>query len=238
MSPLDLLCWVALPYVSLAIFVVGHIWRYRRDQFTWTTRSTQLLEQRRLRWGSMLFHYGLLAVIGGHVLGLLVPKSLTAALGIDEQTYHFISVGAGTVSGLICISGFLILLSRRLSVPRVAATTTRIDRATYALLTLVIGLGMLETVGVNLLGGGYDYRTTVALWYRGLAVLDPHVALMVGAPLVYQLHAIAAWLLVALWPFSRLVHAWSVPLTYLGRAHILYRRRGPASPPRLIPWRW
>jgi nitrate reductase gamma subunit len=225
MSPLALFFWVALPYVSLAIFVAGHIWRYRRDQFTWTTRSTQLLEQRLLRLGSMLFHFGLLAVIGGHVLGILVPKSLTDAVGIGEQTYHLISVGAGTVSGVICVVGFAILLYRRLSVPRVAATTTRVDRLTYALLTLVIVLGMFETVGVNLLGSGYDYRATVALWYRGLAVLDPHVELMVGAPLVYQLHAIAAWLLVALWPFSRLVHAWSVPLSYLGRAHILYRRR-------------
>jgi nitrate reductase gamma subunit len=228
MSPLALFLWVALPYISLSIFVVGHIWRYRRDQFTWTTRSTQLLERRRLRWGSVLFHYGLLAVIGGHVLGLLVPASLTDALGITEETYHRFSTGAGTVSGVICVIGFVILLYRRLSVPRVAATTTRVDVAAYVLLTLVIGLGMLETVGVNLLGGGYDYRATVALWYRGLAMLDPHAALMEGAPLVYQLHAIAAWLLIALWPFSRLVHAWSVPLSYLSRAHILYRRRGTA----------
>jgi nitrate reductase gamma subunit len=244
MSGVDLLLWVVLPYVSLAIFIAGHIWRYRRDQFTWTTRSTQLVERRLLRWGSVLFHYGLLAVFGGHVLGILVPESATAAVGISEDTYHVVSVSAGTVSGLVCVAGFLILMYRRITVLRVAATTTRVDIATYVLLALVIGLGMGETIGVNLFGGGYDYRATVAVWFRGIFLLDPHGALMAGAPLVYQMHVTAAWLLFALWPFSRLVHAWSVPFTYLGRAHILYRSKRQAGhdwqrayvPTSLQPW--
>src|SRR5262249_21141485 len=149
------------PYVCMAIFVVGHVWRYRRDQFTWTARSTQLLERRLLQWGSRLFHYGLLAAFGGHVLGLLVPAGLTAAVGLSEHTYHLISVGAGSIAAVACVAGLLILVYRRLTVPRVAATTSRIDVATYVLLALVIGLGTAETVGVNLLGGGYDYRATV-----------------------------------------------------------------------------
>jgi nitrate reductase gamma subunit len=228
-SGIDLFLWVVLPYVSMAIFIAGHIWRYRRDQLTWTTRSTQLVERRLLRWGSVLFHYGLLAVFGGHVLGILVPESVTATVGISEHAYHVISVSAGTVSGLVCVVGFLILMYRRIAVPRVAATTTRVDIATYVLLALVIGLGMGETIGVNLLGTGYDYRASIAVWFRGLFILDPHASLMVGAPLVYQMHVTAAWLLFALWPFSRLVHAWSVPFTYLGRAHILYRRKRQAG---------
>lgn len=230
MSALSVFWWVIVPYAALAIFIGGHVWRYRRDQFTWTTRSTQLVERRLLKWGSLLFHLGLLAVVGGHVLGLLVPKSLTEMVGISESLYHIISVSAGTTAGLACTAGFVILLYRRLRVPRVAATTTRVDRVTFGLLTVVIALGMVETVGVNLLGGGYDYRATVAVWYRGVFMFNPHPQLMAGAPLVYQLHAAAAWLLVALWPFSRLVHAWSVPLTFLGRAHILYRRRQGAAP--------
>jgi nitrate reductase gamma subunit len=224
-SGIDLFLWVVLPYVSLAIFIAGHIWRYRRDQFTWTSRSTQLVERRLLRWGSVLFHYGLLAVFGGHVLGILVPESVTSTIGLSEHTYHAISVSLGTLSGLVCVAGFLILMYRRIAVPRVAVTTTRVDIATYILLALVIGLGMGETIGANLLGGGYDYRATIAVWFRGIFVLDPHTSLMAGAPLIYQLHVTTAWLLFALWPFSRLVHVWSVPITYLGRAHILYRSR-------------
>ena len=83
---LDLLLWVALPYLALAIFVVGHVWRYRRGQLTWTSRSTQILERRLLQVGSLLFHFGILAVIGGHVLGILVPSGVTEAVGIDEDT--------------------------------------------------------------------------------------------------------------------------------------------------------
>jgi nitrate reductase gamma subunit len=123
--------------------------------------------------------------------------------------------------------GFAILLFRRTRMPRVRRTTTRTDRATYLLLGVVILTGMWATIGVNLLGGGYDYRETVGPWFRGLFMLDPEPGLMSGAPLVYQLHALSAFLLFALWPFSRLVHAWSAPIAYLRRSPILYR-----SPPQ------
>ena len=79
MNALHLLLWVALPYIAITVFIAGHIWRYRTDQYGWTTRSTQLLESRKLKWGSILFHYGALAAIGGHVLGILVPASWTSA---------------------------------------------------------------------------------------------------------------------------------------------------------------
>lgn len=225
MSGGTMVLWVALPYTCLAIFVVGHAWRFRNGMLTWTTRSTQLLERRLLRIGSPLFHLGLLAVIGGHVLGILVPKHLTERAGISEHLYHTVSVAAGTTAGVAMTLGFAILLYRRQRVSRVRRTTTGADRATYALLGIVILSGMWATVGVNLLGGGYDYRETVGPWFRGLFMFDPDPALMSGAPLVYQLHALGAMLLYALWPFSRLVHAWSVPLAYLRRSPILYRSR-------------
>lgn len=220
--------WIGVPYVCLAVFVVGHVWRYRSGKLTWTTRSTQILERRLLRIGSPLFHLGLLAVIGGHVLGILVPAQATEAAGVSEHTYHVVSVTAGTSAGLAMTLGFAILLYRRTRVPRVRRTTTGADRATYLLLAVVILSGMWATVGVNLFGGGYDYRETVGPWFRGLFLLDPDPALMSGAPLVYQLHALGAMALYALWPFSRLVHAWSAPVAYLRRSPILYRRRSPA----------
>jgi len=237
MSRIDLLLWIVLPYTAMTVFVVGHIWRYRQDQFGWTTRSTQLLESRRLRPAVLLFHLGLLAVIGGHVLGLLVPSSLTEDVGVSEDLYHGVSVTAGTISGLVMLVGFVLLLARRETQPRVRATTTRTDRATYLLLGVMLVTGMYATVGENLLGGGYDYRETVAPWFRGLFTLDPDTSLIAGAPLVYRIHAAAAWVLYALWPFSRLVHAWSVPVTYLGRSHILYRsrRRTPLADERTRP---
>jgi len=217
--------WVAIPYVCLSVFVVGHVWRIRTGLLTWTTRSTQLFEGPLLRVGGPLFHLGLLAVIGGHVLGLLVPKQATEAVGLSDHSYHLVSVGAGTAAGLAMTLGFAILLYRRISVPKVRRKTSKSDRVVYLLLGIVILSGMWATVGVNLIGGGYDYRETVGPWFRGLFLLNPQPSLMTGAPLVYQLHALAATLLFALWPFSRLVHAFSVPVAYLRRSPILYRPR-------------
>jgi nitrate reductase gamma subunit len=228
MSRTEVLLWIVVPYAALTTFVVGHVWRWRRDQLTWTTRSTQLLESTWLKRGVILFHVGLLAVIGGHVLGLLVPASATEAVGVDERLYHAISVSAGTAAGVAMSLGLAILVARRVSVPRVRRTTWRSDHLTYAVLLFVVATGMVCTVGENLIAGGYDYRETVAPWFRGLFLLDPDVAGIASAPLVYQMHALGTMALYALWPFSRLVHAWSAPVGYLVRANVIYRRRAPA----------
>jgi nitrate reductase gamma subunit len=222
---LDLFLYVVLPYVALVLFVAGHVWRYRLDQFGWTSRSTQLLESRWLAWGSNLFHYGALAAIAGHVLGMLIPAWLTSAVGLGEGGYHVLSAVAGSAAGVACVAGVLILAARRAYFPRVRRTTSPTDVAVYVLLAVVIGLGIGETLVVNAFGSGYDYRASVAVWFRSLFVLDPQPDLMASAPLVYQVHATAAWFLYALWPFSRLVHAWSLPWQYLGRPYVLYRSR-------------
>jgi nitrate reductase gamma subunit len=223
---------VALPYVAIAIFLAGHVWRYRTDQYGWTTRSTQILESRWLKWGSPLFHLGALAAIGGHVLGILIPTSWTSAVGVSGEAYHALSAAAGTLAGVACGVGLLILVYRRMASPRVRVTTTRMDIVVYVLLLVVIGLGLAETVGRNALGGGYDYRATVAVWFRSIAFFHPEPDAMVGAPILYQLHAASAWLILLVWPFTRLVHAWSIPLQYIGRPYILYRRRWAPAPRR------
>lgn len=224
----DLFVWLVLPYVSLTVFVVGHWWRYRRDQFGWTSRSSQLLESRLLAWGSPMFHYGALAVIVGHVVGILVPASVTRALGVSERSYHHLAGIGGGIAGLICLAGLGILTFRRTKVHRVRATTSLSDVIVFVLLGVLIVLGDAVTFGYNVFGSGYDYRATVAPWFRTL-FYDPQPSLMADAPLAYQLHAAIPWLLYAVWPFSRLVHAWSYPLQYLGRPYILYRSRHPVA---------
>jgi nitrate reductase gamma subunit len=227
-SSADLFLWVALPYLCLAIFVVGHVWRYRRDQLTWTARSTQLLEQRLLRVGSLLFHFGVLAVIGGHVLGILIPPGVTSAVGVHEHLYHLIALVAGGAAGTAMSVGFVILLYRRFAVPRVRATTSRGDLVMYAVLTVAVATGMIATFGANLVTP-YHYREVVSPWFRGIFAFRPHTEQMAGAPFLFQLHATSVWLLYAVWPFSRLVHAWSVPISYLQRSWILYRSRNPRA---------
>ena len=230
MSAGAVLLWVILPYFAVAVFVVGHWWRYRTDQLGWTSGSTQLLERKILGWASPAFHYGALAAIGGHVVGLLIPKSLTSSLGISESTYRWFSAVAGAVAGAVCVIGLAGLIYRRATNPRVKRTTSRTDIVTYVLLTVLIGLGCFMTFGDNLLTGApYDYRESIAPWWRSLFYLDPDVSAAVGAKTIYQVHAIVAWAFWALFPFSRLVHVWSIPLQYLGRPWILYRRRYPAA---------
>lgn len=222
----ETLLWVILPYVAITTFVVGHWWRYRTDQFAWTSRSTQLLDRRVLGWASPAFHYGALAAIGGHVIGLCIPPSLTASIGISEDFYRWFAGIAGGIAGLVTLVGFLGLLYRRTTGPRVRRTTSRMDMLTYLLLTVLILLGCWMTFGHTLFTGNpYNYRDTIGDWWRSIFYLNPDVGAIEGAPLIYQLHAIIAWSFWALFPFSRLVHAWSIPFQYLGRPYILYRRR-------------
>ncbi|GAA0630845.1 respiratory nitrate reductase subunit gamma [Streptomyces thermocarboxydovorans] len=220
-----ILLWVALPYVSLAVFVLGHIWRYRYDKFGWTTRSSQLYENRLLRIGSPLFHFGILIVALGHVGGLLIPESWTEAVGISERTYHVLAVVLGTVAGVATVGGMAILIYRRRTVGPVFSATTRNDKAMYLALAVTIGLGLAATVAANIAGGGYNYRETVSPWFRSVFSLQPDPDLMTGIPVLFQLHALSALLLFAFWPFTRLVHMLTAPLGYLTRPYIVYRSR-------------
>lgn len=235
-SGADLLLWVAIPYAALAVFVVGHVWRYRKDQFGWTSRTTQLLEHGWLRWGSPLFHLGAFAVIAGHAVGLAVPSSWTEAVGVTEDAYHLASMLLGTVAGLAMVAGLGMLCARRLLSRRIRTTTDRSDKVLFPVLAATVLFGIAAKVVHSIAGGGYDYRSTVSVWFRGLFALDPQPEAIAVAPLLFQLHALTALLLFAVWPFTRLVHVWSVPLGYLVRPYLVYRRR-PATAPVPVPSR-
>lgn len=233
-STLDTALWVVIPYICLAVFAVGHYWRYRYDKFGWTTLSSQLYESRLLRWGSPLFHFGILAVFLGHVLGLGIPKSWTEAVGVSDGMYHFMAVAIGAVAGFCTLVGMAVLIYRRRTVGPVFSATTRMDKLMYLALAVVIVLGLANTVVGNIIGH-YDYREGVSVWFRGLFLLDPHPELMAEAPLSFQAHGLTACLLFALWPFTRLVHVFSAPIGYLWRPYVLYRGRDGLSqgrPPR------
>ncbi|MGW6545182.1 respiratory nitrate reductase subunit gamma [Streptomyces massasporeus] len=228
----ELLLWVAVPYICLAVCAVGHVWRYRQDQFGWTSRTTQLLEHRWLRWGSPLFHLGAFMVIAGHVVGLAVPDSWTAAVGITEHAYHSTAVWAGSVAGIAMVTGLGMLCARRLLTRRIRLGTDRSDKLLFPLLCATVLLGITATFAHNIFGAGYDYRSTVSVWFRGLFVLQPQPEAIAGAPLLFQLHALTAFLLFAAWPFTRLVHVWSAPIGYLARPYLVYRRRATTPAPK------
>jgi nitrate reductase gamma subunit len=225
MNALEILLWVVLPYVSLAIFVVGHYWRYRYDKFGWTTRSTQLYERKLLRWGSPLFHFGILFALGGHVIGLGIPKSWTEAVGVSEAAYHAVAIGIGAIAGVCTLVGLAILIYRRRTVGPVFSATTKNDKFMYVVLTATILFGLSNTV-LGVPGQeGTDYRDTVSPWFRSIFTFQPEPGLMGEAGLGFQLHALSALVLFAIWPFTRLVHVFSAPIGYLTRPYIVYRSR-------------
>jgi len=234
---MDILLWGVVPYLVALVLIAGLAWRYRYDQFGWTTRSSQLYESAVLRWGSPMFHFGVLMVLIGHVGGLVVPKAWTEAVGITEHAYHLMAVFIGTVAGLCTLIGMAILILRRRLTGPVFAATTKNDKAMYAVLAAVILLGLWATVQANIAGGGYDYRETVSPWLRSLFTLQPDAALMAGVPAGFRIHIIAAFTLFAFWPFTRLVHAFSAPVGYLTRPYVVYRSRDERSRPGLRPSR-
>ncbi len=219
------LLWIIIPYLAIATFVLGHIWRYRYDKFGWTTRSSQLYENRLLRWGSPLFHFGILLVVLGHVGGILVPESFTDAVGVSETAYHAMAVIVGTFAGAMTLAGIAILIYRRRTTGPVFSATTRNDKGMYVLLVAALVAGLVTTVLGNVTGHPHDYRLTVAPYFRSVFYLHPRLDLIASAPIGFRIHVMIAWVLFACWPFTRLVHVFSAPVGYLTRPYIVYRSR-------------
>ena len=227
---MDEFLWVVFPYICLTVFVVGHFWRYRYDKFGWTTRSSQLYEDRLLRIGSPLFHFGIIGVFFGHVIGLGIPESWTEAVGVSEGLYHVNALLFGGIAGVCTLVGILILVYRRRRTGPVFMATTRNDKLMYVLLVGAIVLGLWTTlVSVGAGSEAHNYRETVSPWFRSVFLLRPDVEAMAEAPLQFHLHALVGMALFALWPFSRLVHAFTAPLHYLFRPYIVYRSRDRAD---------
>ena len=230
----QLFWWVALPYLALGIFVVGHVWRWRYDQFGWTSRSTQLQERRLLKWGGPLFHYGTFAAIAGHVIGILIPERWTrrsasprrlplvlrrrghAGRGADDRRG-----GHAAAGGCWC--------------PGCARPPRPVDYLALILLLVIILTGIVPTIVRQ------PVRPRLRLPHHRRAVVPRPVQRLArrrtrspARPFIYQVHATAAWVIWAVWPFSRLVHAWSypavVPVAALHRLPQPRRRRAPAEP--------
>ncbi|SDT44208.1 respiratory nitrate reductase subunit gamma [Microlunatus soli] len=224
---MNLFLWGILPYLMMVVLIGGTIWRYRYDKFGWTTRSSQLYESRLLRWASPMFHFGILVVIGGHLGGLVIPESWTSAIGLSEEGYHIIALGLGTVAGICTLAGISILIYRRRTTGPVFMATTKNDKTMYVVLVAALVVGLFTTLFHGGLGGGeaHNYRESVSPWFRSLFILQPKIGSMAAAPLAFHIHTLVGMLLFAIFPFTRLVHAFTAPVHYLFRPYIVYRSR-------------
>jgi nitrate reductase gamma subunit len=219
MSTFDVFAFVAYPYLCLTIFAVGHAYRYITDCYAWNAHSSELIEKRHLFVGSYLFHFGVLATLAGHTGGLLIPQSVYDRVGIDSATHTAIALTVGAVVGTAAFAGAAILLARRLLMRRVRLMSNPSDFIVLIGLVIVTGLGTYDVYF-----GGFHVLDTIAPWVRGILTLQPDPSLMADVPLGYRLHVLSAFTLLAYSPFCRLVRIWSVPVFYLFRRPLVFRR--------------
>ncbi|MFC5213087.1 respiratory nitrate reductase subunit gamma [Streptomyces coerulescens] len=220
------LLWGVLPYVTFALLVAGLVWRHRYDRFGWTTRSSQVYESKLLNIASPAFHYGILFVLVGHLVGLFVPESWTNSLGVSEHSYHLLSLYGGTAAGVLTVAGIVLLIYRRRTNAPVFRATTANDKLMYVVLVAAIIMGMVAKLA-HTSGDGYDYRESIAPWARSLFTLQPDLDRMAGVPVLYEVHMVIGMVLIALVPYTRLVHMFSAPVQYLFRPYLVYRGRDP-----------
>ncbi|MCY8915433.1 respiratory nitrate reductase subunit gamma [Bacillus atrophaeus] len=216
--------WVIMPYMVFTIFIGGHIYRYQHDQFGWTAKSSELLEKKKLAVGSTLFHWGMIFVIGGHIMGILIPEGFYHAIGVTEHIYHKMAIGVGLPAGITALTGLIILTFRRLFDKRIRKTSSASDILTLFLLLFVMFSGVAATF-LNIDSKGFDYRTTVGPWFRQIFLFRADASLMESVPLWFKLHIIIGYVVFIMWPFTRLVHVFSLPLKYLTRSYVVYRKR-------------
>lgn len=215
------------PYIAAAIFLFGSFARFEREQYTWKTDSTQLVERGNLRLGNILFHVGILGLFFGHLVGLLTPVAVWDWLGVEHSFKQAVAMIAGGVMGTLCLAGLLILLHRRLSSARLRAMTSVGDKVLllWIFLTLLLGLSTIASSA-----GHMDGHMMVQLmtWAQHVVAFQGDAASYVSeAPLVFRLHLFMGMTLFVIFPFTRLVHIWSgfASVTYLARAWQLVRSR-------------
>ncbi|MCW3173912.1 respiratory nitrate reductase subunit gamma [Shewanella subflava] len=224
MSYLNTLFFGIYPYIAIAIFIVGSIVRYDREQYTWKTGSSQLLEGKELKRGSRAFHIGIIAILLGHFVGLLTPAEVWHLFGIEASDKQLIAMGAGGLFGLICLYGLTILIKRRLYNPRVRATSSNMDIAILLVLYVQLVLGLISII-VSL--GHLDGSEMLLLmsWAQNVVTFDvaEATAAIANVNIIFKLHIFLGMSLFVLFPFSRLVHIASVPVQYLTRNYQIVR---------------
>jgi nitrate reductase gamma subunit len=230
---INFLIFGILPYAVLAVALIGTIARYERDPFTWKTSSSQLLRRKQLMWGSVLFHAGIIVLFGGHLIGLFTPVWVLDALGIPYGLKQWIAVLLGGTAGAVAFVGATMLLHRRLFDPRIRVNSSFADIAILVALWLQIVVGM-GTIVLTL--GHMDGAEMVRFmtWSQSVMTLQINAWLqVVNVHWLYKAHILLGMVILAAFPFTRLVHMLSIPVRYVtlrpGYQIVRSRRRRPLA---------
>jgi nitrate reductase gamma subunit len=225
MNTLNILLFQVYPYIAIAVFLIGSWVRFDHAAYTWRSGSSQLLSDRGMRIGSNLFHVGMLAIIGGHTIGLLTPHHIYEPF-ISAPDKQLLAMIAGGVFGAMMLMGLLILLARRLFNPRIRATSAKRD-----ILVLVLLLAQL-TLGLSSIFVSYDHldgnqMIRLGEWAQHIVTFRMAGAAdyIADAHWIFRAHVFLGLTLFLIAPFTRLVHVWSIPLGYLFRPYQIVRKR-------------
>ena len=226
MSYLDTLLFGVYPYLAGTVFLVGSLLRFDRDQFTWKAHSSQLLRKKDMRLASNLFHVGIILLFFGHFFGMLTPPEILHALGVSASAKQLLAIIAGSIFGVMCFIGLSKLMYRRFTDARIRATSSKMDLVILSLLYVQLILGLL-TIPVSLMHLDGHNMLLLMQWARNIVTLDINEAVTAIAQIgfLFKLHMFLGMSIFLLFPFSRLVHIWSVPVAYPMRAWQVVRQR-------------
>jgi nitrate reductase gamma subunit len=216
------------PYLCLAVFFVGSLIRFDREQYTWKSDSSQLLRASQLRWGSNLFHVGVLGIFFGHLFGLLTPLEVWHVLGVSPAAKQMTAMVGGGVAGALAIIGAVMLFARRVGDARVRATSKPMDIAILVLLLVQLALGLL-TIPFSIQHLDGSEMLKLVGWAQRIWTFRGGAAEMIAdVPVMFRLHLALGLTIFLLFPFTRLVHIWSgfASIFYVFRPYQLMRSRG------------
>jgi len=226
MEYLNNLLFGIYPYIALAVFVLGSLARYDRDQYSWKTGSSQMLESKMLRKGSMPFHVGIIMVLAGHFVGLLTPHQVWDFLHITAPMKQVFAMAMGGIFGLLCFYGLTILIIRRFTNERVKASSSTMDNLILVLIYIQLILGLIS---IFVSFGHLDGSEMLLLmsWAQNVVTFQGAAAAQAisGVNIIFKLHVFLGMSLFLLFPFSRLVHVWSVPVKYFRRNYQIVRTK-------------
>lgn len=224
MDYLNTLLFGIYPYVALTVFFIGSWVRYDMGQFTWKAGSSQMLGRGTMRLASNLFHVGILVIFFGHLVGLLTPHWVYEPF-MSPGTKQVMAITVGGIAGVACLIGAAMLTYRRLTQPRVRATGSFADLMIIVILLVQVALGLLTILPTL---GHLDGGTMLlfSAWAQSIMTLQggaaEHIA---GVHWIYKTHIFLGLTIFVLFPFTRLVHMFSMPLEYVSRRYQLVRRR-------------
>lgn len=227
MNTLNLFLFSIYPYIALTIFLLGSLVRFDREQYSWKSDSSQLLQPKYLQVGNICFHIGILGLFLGHFVGLLTPVVVWDTLGISHQSKQILAMTAGGIMGTLALVGLLLLIYRRFTCPRLLNNSSWRDKLVliWILLTLLLGLGTIMASSQHLDG---EEMLKLMGWAQHIVTFRGGAAeLLAGTSWIFRLHIVMGMTLFIIFPFTRLVHVWSGfgTLVFLKRQPQLVRRR-------------